>query len=87
MIFEPLNQMLEGNLSFSQAVEKVQRNLETVIMVNTGATVIPFGCPDCDGDLLLSSKLDNNMFELKCKTCNSIYLVTMVGGKYESNEC
>ena len=87
MIFEPLNQMLEGKLSFSQAVEKVQRNLETVIMVNTGATVIPFGCPDCDSDLLLSSKLDNNLFELKCKTCNSTYLVTMVGGKYESNEC
>lgn len=87
MIFEPLNQMLEGNLSFSQAVEKVQRNLETVIMVNTGAIVIPFGCPDCDGDLLLSSKLDNNIFELKCKICNSTYLVTIVGGKYESNEC
>jgi len=56
-------------------------------MVNTGATVIPFGCPDCDGDLLLSSKLDNNIFELKCKTCNSTYLVTIIGGKYESNEC
>ena len=87
MIFEPLNQMLEGNLSFSQAVEKVQKNLETVIMASTGATVIPYGCPDCDGDLIFIMDKGNNVSELQCKICNSTYLVTMVGGKYESNEC
>lgn len=52
-------------------------------MANTGVTVIPFGCPNCDSDLLLLSKLDNNMFKLKCKICNSTYLVTTVGGKYD----
>ena len=87
MIFKPLNEMLEGKLTFSQATEKVQKNLETVIMASAGATVIPCGCPDCDGDLIFITDKGNNVSELKCKTCNSIYLVTIVGGKYESDEC
>lgn len=56
-------------------------------MASAGATVIPYGCPDCDGDLIFIADKGNNISELQCKVCNSIYLVTMVGGKYESNEC
>ena len=55
-------------------------------MASTGATVIPYGCPDCDGDLIFITNKENNVSELQCKICNSIYLVTIVGGKYESDE-
>lgn len=45
------------------------------------------GCPDCDGDLTFVADKGNGVYELQCKVCNSTYIVTIVGGKYESNEC
>ena len=39
------------------------------------------GCPDCDGDLVLITDKGNNIYELKCNQCNSIFLTTIVGIK------
>ena len=83
MIFKPLTDMIERKLTFSQSCAAIQKKMETVIMASVGQVIIKHGCPDCDGDLIIKEKKENNVCLLECQSCNSEYYVTLIG---ECNE-